>query len=45
MRAKIETSLAAQAPVQLVKALLDAYAELKDNFNFEDCAASGHRII
>ena len=35
MRAKIETSLAAQAPVQLVKALLDAYAELKDNFNFE----------
>jgi hypothetical protein len=35
MRAKIETSLAAQAPAPLVKALLDAYAELKDNFNFE----------
>jgi hypothetical protein len=35
MRAKIETSLAAQVPAPLVKALLDAYAELKDNFNFE----------
>jgi hypothetical protein len=35
MRAKIESSLAAQAPVQVVKALLDAYSELKDNFNFE----------
>lgn len=35
MRAKIERSLAAQAPAHLVKALLDAYAELKDNFNFE----------
>jgi hypothetical protein len=35
MRAKIETSLAARAPAPLVKALLDAYAELKDNFNFE----------
>jgi hypothetical protein len=35
MRAKIETSLAAQAPAPLVNALLDAYTELKDNFNFE----------
>ena len=35
MRTKLETSLAAQAPAPLVKALLDAYAELKDNFNFE----------
>jgi hypothetical protein len=35
MRTKIESSLAAQAPAQLVKALLDAYAELKDNFNLE----------
>jgi hypothetical protein len=35
MRTKIETSLAAEAPGPLVEALLDAYAELKDNFNFE----------
>jgi hypothetical protein len=35
MRARIETFFAAQAPAPLVKALLDAYAELKDNFNFE----------
>jgi hypothetical protein len=35
MRAKIEISLAAQAPVPLGKALLNGYAELKDNFNFE----------
>lgn len=35
MRAKVEALLAAQVPAPLVKALLDAYAELKDNFNFE----------
>ena len=35
MRTKIETSLASQAPARPVKALLDAYAELKSNFNFE----------
>lgn len=35
MRAKVEALLAGQAPAPLVKALLDAYAELKDNFNFE----------
>lgn len=35
MRTRVEASLAAQAPGPLVKALLDAYAELKDNFNFE----------
>jgi hypothetical protein len=35
MRAKVEALLAAQAPAPLVKALLDAYADLKDNFNFE----------
>jgi hypothetical protein len=35
MRNKIETSLAARAPQPLVEALLDAYAELKENFNFE----------
>jgi|SRR5579871_3307486 len=35
MRAKVEALLAAQAPATLVKALLDAYTELKDNFNFE----------
>jgi hypothetical protein len=35
MRTKIEASLVTQAPAPLVRALLDAYAELKDNFNFE----------
>jgi hypothetical protein len=34
MRTKIETLLANNAPAPIVKALLDAYAELKDNFNF-----------
>jgi hypothetical protein len=35
MRAKVESLLAAKAPAPLVTALLDAYRELKDNFNFE----------
>ncbi len=35
MRGKIETGLAARVPACLVTALLDAYAELKDNFNYE----------
>lgn len=35
MRAKVETLLAAKAPAPLVTALLDAYADLKDNFIFE----------
>jgi hypothetical protein len=35
MRAKIETLLTNSAPAPIVKALLDTYAELKDNFNFE----------
>ncbi|PYT15306.1 MAG: hypothetical protein DMG59_14220 [Acidobacteria bacterium] len=35
MRAKIEASLTAAAPNPLVQALLNAYAELKENFNFE----------
>lgn len=35
MRAKVEALLAAKAPAPLIGALLDAYGELKDNFNFE----------
>src|SRR5580704_14289951 len=35
MRARVEALLAAKAPAPLVAALLDAYRELKDNFNFE----------
>jgi hypothetical protein len=34
MRAKIESSFAAQVPTHLVKSLLDAYTELKENFYF-----------
>jgi hypothetical protein len=35
MRVSIDASLAAQVPATLVKALLDAHAELKENFYFE----------
>ena len=35
MRAKIESSLSANVPADIAKAMLDAHAELKENFYFE----------